>query len=659
MLCKHQLLPSQAAAAAAAAARPPLLASCPAPRKRQGTLVAIGVGARRVLLVRGDCRLATVEAPANITAAAFCSAAASASCRLLFGCASGAVYQLPLGPLLAQQQQQADRHGMLVRLEEQVHRFVGPATLGGGAVQRLLPLSSRKEARLLAVVGKGAAAKAVWLLDAAASPAAGGNGGGGQDMVAVPLNGLLSSDDEHIAAVACLDAAAAPVVCKDGVNADPIVVLAIASFSSSSFSDVRWHRCSTSSPTKGQLPPTHGRVVALLPSSSKGLLLVEETGHVTRLVDGTWKEAARPLKLGSGADGRVAEAVLLLPPKEEDGEGEAMAYRTAQGAVWVSELAALFASTPDAAAGVRVDLAPDAVAITGHAISALFVLTRRGRLVCMDVRGAAPSTLKHHRGHGHETPSRQRPRPPLSCNGGGSCSSSTNLAEEEALARKIEAASRATTGERARLAAAEAALERLRSAWAVVAGRGLLEASLDLEHESAGPPRLWARLQNPPDGEYLPLHGWSLLLRLEPATEPPAPSFLLRQGPQGAAGAMSGGSWPLDDLDPGERFQSSLPLVPDVVGSPLPVTARLALCYAFTAAAAEVEEGDGGGGGLWPAGICLELGSRPLDMLDLARAPRRVPSTPSDLRCAVLLPLFMFRCLGPLNFVRVIKPPSY
>ncbi len=602
--------------------------------------------------MRGDCRLATVEAPDATTAVAFLldSASASASApSLLLGCVSGAVHQLPLGPLL-KPRRASDRHGVLIRLGDEeggaAHRCWPAPVEGSGAILRFLPLEgSGDRGRVVVITAKGAA---VLLL-----------GAGGEQQPAMTAMLPPPPEDQGWAAWACLEAAAAAACMKKesgGRGGDPAAAVVVVMASASSPSVVRWQRCafhggsSTPNAIGGELdPPFQGRVVALL-SSSHGLLLVEDSGRMARLVEGAWQEVPRPLQLSPGPGGRVVEAVLL----REGGEGRAdlLAYRVAQGSVWIARLAE---EEDELSAPTQLDLAPDALGLTGATASALFVLTRRDRLVCVDAR-EGPKPAAHQPQH----PSRRRPRAPNSSSSSSSGSGSAeplDFEEEEALVNKIETAARATRVERARLAATEAALEQLRSAWAVVAGRGLLAASLDLEHESTGPPRLWARLQSPGDAEALPLRGWSLLLRLESAVEAPAPRFLLQRGhheQQEACGdacsVMAGGSWPLNDLGPGDNFQASLPLPTDVVASPLPVIARLALCYPFAAGAPagggsqnadgeEAEEEE-----TWPAGICLELGSRPLDLLDLARPPRRVPTTPSELRCVEMC-VFDAACL--------------
>lgn len=624
MLFKHQL---PAPPHHTTGKRPrPLLASGPAPPRPPGaasaaTLVAVGVGARRVLLVRGDCRLVTVEAPAPVTAVAFLGPS-----LLLLGCASGALYRLPLRPLLARA---SDRHGVLVRLEEGAHRWALAWSEGGsGGSGPIYLLSDRAGHVVASTTGEDGSPQAV-MLRAEKEP----------EQVACPkFFGSCWRELKvpgEVGMWACLDGRAARhVLGGSGGHKSPIVV---APTSGSHQPPMRYRGCLDSGLPGGMSAPLEGKVVAVLALSST-LLAVEESGRVMRKAvggDDRWQVAARHLRLPPGEGGRVVEAVLLEgADRHKQGDDDdkekgdmdcslVLAYRTAHGGVWVARLGELFENgSPEAAAatapprsGQRLDLVPDAIALTGTTAAALFVLTRRARLVCVDARGALP-------------PQPQRPTAAQERAGPTSSGEGMDLAEEEALVRAIEAAARATRAERARLAAAEAALERLRAAWAVVAGRELLAASLDVEHESAGPPRLWVRLQNPTAGEALPLRGWTLLVRLEPALEPPAPCFLLRRGrgPAGG-GVMAGGSWPLDDLHPGERFQASLPLPPDAAASPLPVTARLALCYPFAAASGTKDDGQG-----WPAGICVELGSRPLDLLDLARAPRSVPSTPSELR---------------------------
>lgn len=169
-------------------------------------------------------------------------------------------------------------------------------------------------------------------------------------------------------------------------------------------------------------------------------------------------------------------------------------------------------------------------------------------------------------------------------------------------------------------------MDRLRSAWAVVAGRGTLSASLDVDTRGPGLPRLWARLTNPTSDTF-PLNGWAFVLRIEPAMEGPVTGFSPCLGTSLSSHAQ-GATWALRDLGAGESFEADINLPS---GSLFPLTARLALYYPFTVPHLKEGEAMQHQHSLSP-GLCLELGSRPLDILDLSRPAKNVPLTPSAIR---------------------------
>ncbi len=348
-------------------------------------------------------------------------------------------------------------------------------------------------------------------------------------------------------------------------------------------------------------------VVALLAVDKDGerVLVVETSGQLSLLPPP-----------GANARGRATQTSTRLQQSLQGASvrtavqvGELVACLSDHGAVWLAHLVGLFEEAGDdrGARWTRLDCAADVVALASSP-HALFVLTRRGRVLCFqDVLGSPLPC-------GPPPPS-----PPLTSSGGD---------ETEALLSQMEEACQRTEKVQQQLAETDEALAWLRSAWAVVAGKGLLVASLDVAPRpcatAAPSPRLGVRLQNPTDSETLPLQGWSLMVRIESAAaavaDGPAGHLLAALSPP-LASVLAGASWGLDDLGPGEVFQADLPL--PITGSPLPVTARLSLCCPFMAAAGEPQGSPG---------VCLELGSRPLDILDLALPPKRVPTTPTEMR---------------------------
>jgi len=363
------------------------------------------------------------------------------------------------------------------------------------------------------------------------------------------------------------------------------------------------------------------------------VIAVEETGwlsllpvsHVEDMPENGKTHRVR-LRLGA-TDKRVRAAVVV---------GDFLACLSSRGVVWLTPLSNCFSKLPDegprweesmAVHCARLNCAPNVVAVAASPSSllrpALFVLTQQGRLLCFQDLPFPPLSSE----------------PPLDAPVRvveARCEEKASL-QVEAILRRVEDACRRTQASHLELAKTEEDLKRLRAAWAVAAGKGFLVASIDVTHASSPAtipaPSLKVRLQNATEDEAFSLQGWSLMLRVEgaaPSMSPDPVGGLLRALSPPGAGVLVGASWPLPDLGPREDFQAETPL-PDT-GSLLPLTARLSLCLPFLTSSPSAR-GDAGIAGISEqAGVCLELGSRPLDMLDLAHPVKSVPATPSEVR---------------------------
>ena len=404
------------------------------------------------------------------------------------------------------------------------------------------------------------------------------------------------------------------------------------------------------------------QVVAVLSVPMQGekdamLVAVERDGHLSLLPDPretnvsqSNREQVRMARLQlSLAEGGLRAAVLV-------DSSDIIACLSTRGSVWLARISLLFSEPPSFFPSsssnincVRLDCAPEVVALAAPSSSStsqspvLSLLTRRGRLLSFQDFPSIPPSL--HLAY-------ISPLAAAATTAAGSTTPAAPAApvadEAEALLQQIEQACQRTQASHQQLAHTEEAIEKLRTAWTVLAGKGLLGTSLDVAHpssSSASPsPLLKVRLHNPTESETLPLQGWSLMVRIEAAAasaaQGPAASLLPALSPPAAA-VLAGASWGLDDIGPGEDFEAHMAL--PVTGSLLPQTVRVSLCCPFVGAGDSGSETRASSLAVQAqqqqqqqqqqqAGVCLELGSRPLDMLDLARPPKKVPVTPMEMR---------------------------
>lgn len=431
----------------------------------------------------------------------------------------------------------------------------------------------------------------------------------------------------------------------------------------------------------------HKQVVAVLPvpiGGNKGVTLVaiERDGLLSLLPDPratktsqSKVEQVRMARLSlSPATGGLQAAVLV-------GNSDIIACLSTRGSVWFSRLSILFpgiffdssnyysALAPPSSSlsssninCMRVDCGPEVIALAAPSSSTtssstsssfpssspqqapiLYLLTRRGRILCFQSFPSIPHPYISRvsflmSGAATAAASSTAPHPLIA--GAVNIDADASIDETETLLNQIERACHQTKASHQQIAHTEEAIEKVRTAWTVLAGKGLLETFLDVIHPSSSSPSpssfLKVRLHNPAENETLPLQGWSLIVRIEAASASAAqgPSALLLPViSQPAAAVLSGASWGLDDIGPGEDFEAHMVL--PVTGSLLPHTVRVTLCCPFAGA------GDGRSDARASSprvqqqkevGVCLELGSRPLDVLDLARPPKTVPFTPAGMR---------------------------
>jgi hypothetical protein len=317
---------------------------------------------------------------------------------------------------------------------------------------------------------------------------------------------------------------------------------------------------------------------------------------------------------------------------------------------------------------MRVDCAPEVVALAAPSsfsssspssssssssspqqLPVLYLLTRRGRILCFQDFPSIPSSSHISgipsimAGAATTAASSTTPPPPAAAAAAADAAGGAATDETETLLHQIEQACHQTKASHQQIAHTEEAIEKVRMAWTVLAGKGLLETFLDVIHPfSSSPspsPLLKVRLHNPTENETLPLQGWSLMVRIEAASASAAqgPSaLLLKVISPPAAAVLVGASWGLDDVGPGEDFEAHMVL--PVTGSLLPHTVRVTLCCPFAGAGDGRSKARASSLGVQQSqqqkevGVCLELGSRPLDVLDLARPPKTVPVTPAEMR---------------------------